>query len=184
MGDNLSAVINGLIWIQGEERARDPALGRPAIPYLIGALTAVTSPEEKSALLSLLATEYGSLGLTEQQVRSLEGAAELSPTDPSPWSDLSDVRRLSGELEQSVEDAKRAVAVAESSGKYRRHALQTLARSLKASRLYVELETVLDTLLSLKSTSPDAAIELDFLVDLPDGVLAKSKVDAYRSLRK
>jgi len=184
MSENLREVIKGLMWIQDRTKKADASLKRPAIPYLIGALNAVTSAEEKSHLLLLLAIEYGALGQTEQQIYSLNSAAELNPADPCPWTDLSDVHRLNGDLKQSILDAKKAISLAESVGKYHRNALQTLARSLRASEMYSDLEKVLDTLLTLTGATPDSAIETDFLVGLPAGAVSNEKIDAYMNRRR
>jgi tetratricopeptide (TPR) repeat protein len=184
MSESLRDVIKGLAWVQDRARNADATLKRPAIPYLLGALNAVPSAEEKSHLLMLLAIEYGALGQTEQQIYALNSAAELNPTDPCPWTDLSDAHRLNGDLAQSILDAQRAVKLAESAGRYHRNALQTLARSLRASEMYRELETVLDALIALPGTIPDSAIETDFLVGLPDGAVSAAKINSYKNQRR
>ena len=135
-------------------------------------------------LLSFLAIEYGAIDLTEQQVYALRSSAELSPSDPSPWIALSSVRLQNGELEQSISDGKMAVSLAETAGRFHRHALQTLARSLRASNKFGELESVLDELIGLRTSAHDSAIEADFLVNLPEGAIPKTKIDAYKNLSK
>jgi len=182
--NNPNAVLDGLVQLRDSAEKGDASLSHPAVPYLLGALNATSDPEQRSMLFSLLAIEYSFLGMDENELDARRASIEENKADPCARIALSEYYVIRGQYVDAVREARLAVGLSDSLGNHRRHALQTLARALRKTESFDELQVVLQTLLDLPSASPDSPIELDFLTNLPEGALSKDLVEKYASLRK
>lgn len=178
----MSDAIAGLRSIQLAVEDGDAALSRPTVAYLLGAINATDSAEDKSQLLGLLALEYRKFELHDKELQAIGEAIELRPDNPMLHIAWSSSCLLRDKYEEAREAARIAVSKAEISGRFRRHALQTLARSLAALQQYGELETVVERLIQMKEMKPDSAIEADFLVGLPPESIREELRNQYLSL--
>jgi hypothetical protein len=180
---SVNSVIEGLIHLRKAMELNDSSLASPTVPYLLGAINATSESSHRGLLLSLLASEYGFLDLEENEIHARKAAIDECPLDPDPRIAMSGFYYVRQEFDKSIGEARIAVSQADASGRSRRNALQTLARSLRKAKLFVELEETLRRLIELKGNQDDSRIETDFLIDLPEGAVSSELVDEYRRLR-
>jgi tetratricopeptide (TPR) repeat protein len=176
-------VIAGLRAIQLAGQNKDVALTKPTVAYLLGALNATASDEDTADLLQLLALEYRKFGIHDKELQAIEEAIRLRPDDPMPhiaWSSSCLHRDL---YKDAREAAQKAVSKSEASGRFRRHSLQTLARTLTALREFNDLEMVIEKLIQLGDVKPDWPIETDFLVGLPADSVREELKQRFLSLK-
>jgi tetratricopeptide (TPR) repeat protein len=154
------------------------------VAYLLGAINATDSSEDKSQLFGLLALEYGKFKVYEKELEALQAAIKLCPDDPMLHTQFSSSYLHRGQYEEARQMAEAAVSAAEVTGLFRRHSLQTLARALTSLRQFGELEKVVEKLIQMKDTGPDTAIETDFLVALPPDSFREELRQQYLSLKE
>jgi len=180
----LSDVFAGLQAIQRAFEDGDAALSKPTVAYLLGVIEATESSEDKAQMLGFLALEYSRFEMYEKELDALKAAIELSPDNPMLRIALSGSYLLREQYEKARDIAEIAVSTAEAAGRFRRHALQTLARSLAKLKQFGELDRVIERLIQLKDAMPDSAIETDFLVEIPPGSIREELRQRYLSLGK
>ena len=180
----MSDVLAGLRSIQRAVEDGDAEQSKPTVAYLLGAINATEMPEDKSQLLGFLALEYSRFQMHEKELEALKAAIVLWPDNPTPRIALAGSYLLHQQYDKAREAAESAVTTAEAAGKFRRDALQTLARSLAKLQHFVELEKVIERLMQMKDAMPDSAIETDFLVGLPPDSISDEVRQAYLSLKE
>jgi hypothetical protein len=180
---SLSDVFDGLRSIKKAGESGDAPMTKPAVAYLLGAIDATENPRDKSLLLGLLAIEYGYLGMDDDELRVSKESVETFPDAPMPHISLSSTYLLREQYPEARQSAEMAVSVAESDGHFRRHALQTLARALRKLQAFGELEVVLEKLIGMTNTGADAAVETDFLYELPPGSIREDLKQQYLALQ-
>jgi hypothetical protein len=182
--NRLTAVIDGLINLRASIEARDPSLESPLVAYLLGAINATSISEDRGVLFSLLSAEYGFLGFEENEEHAIRASIEECPADPDTRIAMSEFRLRKSEIKEAIAEARSAIQLADSLGRSRRHALQTLARALRKAERFGELEETLRKLIELKGDTGYTTIETDFLIDLPAGAVSRELVDRYSHLKE
>jgi hypothetical protein len=135
-------------------------------------------------LLTLLAVEYAYLNLPKEEEETLLHAVELDPEEPLPRIAVASfLQQYPDRFDEARRQAKLAIEYSETTDRFRRHALQTLARIAKDRRDYTELSAVFQSLVTLRVEKGmlDSAVENDFLVGLPDGVVDAALLEKVRS---
>lgn len=180
MTKQLDTILGGLDDLKARLRSDDAGEMAPTVAYLKGALNAVTQPEDRSLLITLLAIELGDCGQLDEEESLRREAIKAFPDDVGQSIGLAMFLLLNGKTEEALNEANRAVEISKRTGKFNRHALQTVARCLKKKGDYSGLASTLRELIALKPGSPDAKVERDFLVGLPANAIPADLVDAYQ----
>jgi hypothetical protein len=156
----------------------------PTVQYLREQLEGEVSQSLRRDLLTLLAVEYAYLDLPKDEEGALLQAVELDPAEPLPRIALATfLQRQPDRLDEARIEANRAIEYAIATGRFRRHALQTLARIAKDRHDYDELAVAFQSLVTLRVEKGmvDSAVENDFLVGLPDGVVDAALLEKVRA---
>jgi hypothetical protein len=156
----------------------------PTVQYLREQLEGDVSQSLRRDLLALLAVEYAYLDLPKDEEGALMQAVELDPTEPLPRIALATfLQRQPDRVDEARSEADRAFEYATATGRFRRHALQTLARIARDRCDYVELAIACRSLVALRidKGSVDSPVENDFLVGLPDGVVDAELLEKVRA---
>ena len=99
----------------------------------------------------------------------------MEPAEPIPLISLAEQRPYHEDNpEQALEDVNRAIVLAEASGNFRRHALNTRARILRKLEDYEALEKCLIAITETKLIAGqlDIGRERDFFDRLPQGAIS------------
>jgi hypothetical protein len=158
----------------------------PTAQYLREQLAGEVPKPLRRELLTLLAVEYAYLNLPKEEEETLLQAVELDPAEPLPRIALASfLQRYPDRFDEARSQAKLAIEYSEITERFRRHALQTLARIAKDRRDYAELTTAFQALVALQvdKAMADSAVENDFLVGLPDGVVDTALLEKVRARR-
>jgi hypothetical protein len=156
----------------------------PTAQYLREQLAGEVSKPLRRELLTLLAVEYAYLDLPKDEEETLLQAIELDPAEPLPRIALASfLQRYADRFDEARSQAKLAIEYSATTERFRRHALQTLARIAKERRDYIELAAAFQSLVTLRVEKGgiDSAVENDFLVGLPDGVVDAALLDKVRA---
>jgi hypothetical protein len=156
----------------------------PTVQYLRERLAEELPKPLRSHLLTLLSNEFCYLGLPDEEEKVLLEAVELDRAEPLPRVALATfLQREPDRLDEARSQAKLAIEYSETTDRFRRHALQTLARIAKDRRDYTELAAVFQSLVTLRVEKGmvDSAVENDFLVGLPDGVVDAGLLEKVRA---
>jgi hypothetical protein len=156
----------------------------PTVQYLREQLAGEVPKPLRRDLLTLLAVEYAYLDLPKEEEETLLQAVELDPAEPMPRIALASfLQGHPDRLDEARSQAKLAIEYSETTDRFRRHALQTLARIAKDRRDYTELAAAFQALVTLRveKGAVDSAVENDFLVGLPDGVVDAALLDKVRA---
>jgi hypothetical protein len=156
----------------------------PTLQYLRERLKSDLPKPLHRILLTILANECGYLGLVEEEESTLLQSIGLDPADPLPHIAFATfLKTQPHRLEDARNAAKLAIGYAETTGRFRRDALQTLARIAREREDYTELSSILESLASLhmEKDVADCAVENDFLVGLPEGAIDGGLLEKVRS---
>ena len=156
----------------------------PTVQYLREQLAGEVPKALRRELLTLLAVEYAYLNLPKEEEETLLHAVELDPEEPLPRIALASfLQQYPDRFDEARRQAKLAIEYSETTDRFRRHALQTLARIAKDRRDYTELSAVFQSLVTLRVEKGmiDSAVENDFLVGLPDGVVDAALLEKVRA---
>jgi hypothetical protein len=152
----------------------------PTLQYLREQLAAEVPQSLRRDLLALLAVECARLDLPGEEEEALRQAVELDPAEPMPHIALATfLQQQADRLDEARDQAKLAIEYSETTGRFRRHALQAFARIAKDRRDYAELAAAFESLVALRveKGAVDSGVENDFLVGLPDGVVKADLVE-------
>jgi hypothetical protein len=156
----------------------------PTVQYLRAQLEGEMPQSLRRDLLTLLAVEFAYLDLPADEEEVLLQAVTLDPAEPLPRITLATfLQRQPDRLDEARSQAKLAIEYSETTGRFRRHALQTFARIAKDRRDYAALNVSLESLakLQVEKGMVDSPIENDFLIGLPDGVVEPTLVEKIRA---
>lgn len=161
-----------LDWYADLERKRR---GDDLVPSIRERMASYSGTMERIAFFQVLGWELMKQARFEEAAKVLSEWSVLDPTDPFPLIDLASQRLFfEDNPRQALEDIDQAIVIAQSSGNFRRHALNTKARVLLKLKDYRALETCLIEIADTKILPEqlDIGRERDFFDRVPEGAIS------------
>jgi hypothetical protein len=182
--DSSREINNRVVALRKSQHVPTERREAPTVQYLRAQLAGEVSKPLRRELLTLLAVEYAYLDLPNEEEETLLQAVELDSAEPLPRIALASfLQRYPDRLDEARSQAKLAIEYSETTDRFCRHALQTLARIVKDQCDYNELAATFRSLVTLRVEKGmvDSAVENDFLVGLPDGVVDATLLEEVRA---
>lgn len=164
----------------------------PSLEYLENLLKDVKESENEDVnnifdLYGTLSMEYVRYKMNDKALKILKDRIDAYRDNPLSWIALAEHLIF---FEENYQEAKKvsemAIQVAKEKGKFIRHAYNNLARSSRKLADYSLLENTIKEIMKIRTLPGrgDIGYEVDFLEDLPLGVLDKNLVNEYMKLAK